>query len=160
MNRPRDSWAGSISSPEKYGETGQDVQLTLPPPPRHCPHGTIAERFPSAALGRLTCARTVREPGARCVKKRAGCLCAGSLYVGGPASSTRMRKSGSAAARRPATTQPAAPPMERPLCQETVEREGEDGAPPAMMISYSSLIWVGVDIISWRRYGVRETTLG
>jgi len=25
-------------------------------------------------------------------------------------------------------------------------REGENGAPPAMMISYSSLIWVGVDI--------------
>jgi hypothetical protein len=25
--------------------------------------------------------------------------------------------------------------------------EEEDGAPPAMMISYSSLIWVGVDIV-------------
>ena len=25
-------------------------------------------------------------------------------------------------------------------------KKGEDGAPPAMMISYSSLIWVGVDM--------------
>ena len=52
--------------PQKHGET--DVQLILPPPPRHCPHGTSAERSPSAALGRPACTRTVREPGARCDK--------------------------------------------------------------------------------------------
>jgi hypothetical protein len=88
----------------------RDVQLTLPPPPKHCPQGTTAERPPSAGLGRLMCTRTVREPGARCERKRAGRKWAGSLYVGGPASSMRMRRFGSAAARRPARTQPAAPP--------------------------------------------------
>jgi hypothetical protein len=74
-----------------------------------------------------------------------------------------MRRSESAAARRPATTQPAAPPIGRPLRQKNVGlpgREGEDGAPPAMMISYSSLIWVGVDIISWQINGVKKQLLG
>jgi len=39
-------------------------------------------------------------------------------------------------------------------------REGEDGAPPAITISYSSLIWVGVDIISWQVNGVKKQLLG
>ena len=117
---PSDSQHISIffSPPFLPNSRERDVQLTLPPPPRHCPHGTSTERSPSAALGRLACTRTVREPGAMCDKKRAGCLCAGLLCVGGPASSTRMRKSGSAAARRPATMQPAAPPTGCPVGQK------------------------------------------
>ncbi len=39
-------------------------------------------------------------------------------------------------------------------------RGEEDGALPAMMISYSSLIWVGVDIISWRPDGMGKRPLG
>ena len=101
----------SFSDNRREKIKAQDVQLTLPPPPRHCPHGTIAERPPRAALGRLVCTRVVREPGARWVGKRVGCVCAGSLYVVGPASRTRMRRLGFTAARRPATMQPAAPPV-------------------------------------------------
>ena len=108
---------------KRRDETRQDAQLTLPPPPRHCPAWTMAERPPSAALGRPTCARTVREPGLRCEMKCAGCMCAGLLCVGGPASSTRMRRSGSADARRPATRQPAVPPyIERPSQSEQSKR--------------------------------------
>jgi hypothetical protein len=39
-------------------------------------------------------------------------------------------------------------------------REGEDGAPPAMTMSYSSFIWVGVDIIFWQLNGVKKELLG
>ena len=92
------------------GKKKRNAQLTLPPPPRHCPVWTIVVRPPSAALGRLSCPRTVCEPGIMCDRKSAGCMCAGSLCVVGPASSTRMRRSVSAVARRPATTQPAVPP--------------------------------------------------
>jgi hypothetical protein len=56
------------------GKAPRDVPLTLPPPPRHCPHGTVGERPPSAALGRALCTRTVRDPGARCEKTRPGCV--------------------------------------------------------------------------------------
>src|SRR6266702_4541518 len=83
----------------------------LPPPPRHCPHGTIVVRPPSAALGWLTCMRAVREPGARWLKKFSGCVWAGSLYVVGPASSKRTRRFASAAARRLAMTHAAVPPV-------------------------------------------------
>ncbi len=139
-----------------------DVQLTLSPPPRHCPHGTNVEQFSSAALGRLACTRTVREPGAICDRKHPGCLCAGLLCIEEPTSSMRMCKSGSATARRPATMQPAAPPMERTLSEKgrVLGRGEEDGASPAMIISYSSLIWVGVDIISWRPDGMGKRPLG
>ena len=131
-------------------EARRDEQLMLLPPPRHCPHGTTTERPSSAGLGLVVYTRIVCEPGVRCDKKRPGWICAGLLYVEGPASSMRMRRSGSAAARRAATTQPVVPPTGSPLGQKRVKqqrvRDGEDGLPPATMISYSSLISVGVDI--------------
>jgi len=73
-----------------------------------------------------------------------------------------MRNSGSAAARRPATMHPAAPPMERPMSESgrVPGRGEEDGVPPAMMISYSSLIWSGVDIIAWQLDGLEKRLLG
>jgi hypothetical protein len=61
------------------GEETQDVRLMLPPPPRHCPHGTVVVRPPSAAHGWETCARTVRDPGARWLGKFNGTVCAGLL---------------------------------------------------------------------------------
>jgi hypothetical protein len=125
----------------------RNAQLTLPPPPRHCPTCTAVKRPPSAALGRLTCMRTVRAPGAMCDSRSAGCLCAGSLCVVGPASSTRMRRSGSAVARRLAMMQPAVPPTGRTFCQKRRGKEEGDCVPPAMMTSYSSLMVVGVDIV-------------
>ena len=131
-------------------EVYRDEQLIPLPPPRHCPHGTITERPPSAGLGLVMYTRIVCEPGERCDKKRPGWICAGLSSVEGPASSMRMRRSGSAAARRAATTQPVVPPTGSYLGQKKVEQqrdqEGEDGLPPAKMMSYSSLISVGVDI--------------
>jgi hypothetical protein len=88
----------------------KNTQLTLPPPPRHCPVCTIVERPPSAGLGRLSCVRTVREPGKRCERHCIGCMCAGSLKVVGPASSMSIRRFLSAIERRLAMTHPAVPP--------------------------------------------------
>ena len=59
-----------------------------------------------------------------------------------------MRRFASAAARRAATTHAAVPPVTigRSRGQQKQGWEVEGGLPPAMMISYSSLIAVGVDI--------------
>ena len=142
--------SGTVShSLHFFREAQKDEQLILPLPPRHCPIGTTTERSPSAGLGLVVYTRIVCEPGERCDKKRPGWVCAGLLYVEGPASSMRMRRSVSAAARRAATTQPVVPPTGSPLGQKSEVAEGpgeEDGSPPATIISYSSLISVGVDI--------------
>jgi len=110
-------------------EARRDQQLILPPPPRHCPHGTSTERPPSAGLGLVVYTRIVREPGVRCDKKRPGWMCAGLLYVEGPTSSMRMRRSGSAAARRAAMTQPVVPPTRSPLGQKRVKLQRDRGRP-------------------------------
>jgi len=61
-----------------------------------------------------------------------------------------MRRLESAVARRLAMTQPAVPPTNaHALCQKREEGPGEGGdTPPAMITSYSSLIVMGVDIVS------------
>ncbi len=64
-----------------------------------------------------------------------------------------MRRSGSADARRLAMTQPAVPPTNvtvHSICQkrETEGEEEEDDIPPAMIISYSSLVVMGEDIVT------------
>ena len=46
----------------------------LPPPPRHCPLGTITVRPPSAALGRLVYKRAVRDQ-AQGVSSNSGARC-------------------------------------------------------------------------------------
>ena len=108
QSRTRESGDGSLM--HKWNET-RDVQLTLLLPPKHCPICTVIVRSPSAALGRETYARTVREPGARLFKKRTGPVCAGLLYVVGPASTERIRRIASAVARRPAMTHAAVLPV-------------------------------------------------
>ena len=85
-------------------------QFTLDPPPKHCPHGTTSSRPPSASVFSALWNRTVVDVGARCERYRAGWMCARSSRVGGPASRTRMVRVGEAAARRPASRQPAVPP--------------------------------------------------
>ena len=113
----------------KLKET-QDVQLTLLPPPKDCPIDTVVVRPPSAALGQETYARTVCKPGARLFKKRTGSVCAGLLYVVGPTSSKRIRRFASAAARRPATTHAAVPPVTfgRPCrCSSRMKAGGKIG---------------------------------
>jgi hypothetical protein len=134
------------------GERGRrdDVQFTLLPPPRHWPQCTYAERPPSAALGRLACTRIVREPGARWEGKRVGRVCAGSLYVSGPASSTRMRRSGSAVARRLATTQPAVPPIEYDGFSIRSERrtEGRRTACDDDIVFFVNFCWRGHGVLT------------
>ena len=53
----------------------------------------------------------VREPGAKLLMKFKGTVCAGLLYVEGPASSKRTRRLASASVRRLATTHAAVPPV-------------------------------------------------
>jgi hypothetical protein len=60
-------------------EEKRNAQLMLPPPPRHCPHCTTVGRPPSAALGRETCGRMEREPGARLLLALKGIVCEGLL---------------------------------------------------------------------------------
>ena len=114
---------------DKWEET-RDVQLTLPPPPKHCPICTAVVRSPSAALGLETYSRMVREPGARWFGKLMGRVCARSLYVVGPASSKRIRRFLSAAARRPAMTQAAVPPVHNRTSKQLAEgrRAGNIGS--------------------------------
>jgi hypothetical protein len=58
----------------------------------------------------------VRESGAKFLKKFKGTVCAGLLYVEGPASSKRTRRLASASARRLATTHAAVPPVTAAGC--------------------------------------------
>ena len=103
----------------------RNPQLTLPPPPRHCPVRMIAERPPSDALGRPTYMRVVCEPGAMCFRHCIGYRCAGSFCVVGPASSTSIRRFLSAIERRLAMTHPAVPPATHTSSQP--EEKGERG---------------------------------
>ena len=134
---------------ERLGVGKRNAQLTLPPPPKHWPVCMIAERPPSATLGRPACVRVVCDPGAMCFRHCMGYMCAGSFCVVRPASSTSIRKLLSAIDSRLAMTHPAVPPATHtsPQSEEKEEREREDGAPPAIMISYSSLIVVAYDIV-------------
>ena len=143
-----------VSRPEKNGTMEglgggkRNAQLTLPPPPKHCPVCMIAERPPSAALGRPACVRVVCDPGAMCFRHCMGYMCAGSFCVVRPASSINIRRFLSAIDRRLAMTHPAVPPATHTSSQSEENEERVDGAPPAIMISYSSLIVMADDIVS------------
>ena len=111
----------------------------------------------NAELGRETYTRMVREPGARWFKKFTSSVCVGLLFrfVVGPASSKRIRRFASAAARRPATStrqcrlsHSDAHVVSRMKSgrNDDWEVKDSDGSSPAITTSYSSLIAVGVDI--------------
>ena len=132
-----------------HGRSGKrNAQLTLPPPPKHCPVCMTAERPPSAALGRPAYVRVVCDPGVfsalhgvcvRWIVLRCGARFQyqyTQIYV-------RHRE-----AARDDTSSSAACDAQILSIRRESGSVCVDGAPPAIMISYSSLIVVGVDIVS------------
>ncbi len=117
--------------------TGLNLQFILDPPPTARAHDTTGARPNSALLGLPTLKVSTLLSGVKFFKNRAGCMCWGKSFVWGPVSSifikrhignlisrekipTKILNVGSAAARRPAVTQAAAPPS---LCLSTCEQK-------------------------------------
>lgn len=80
------------------------------PPPIHLPLLTSSCLPLRYAEGSATWSDMKGSPGSKCWMHRDGSTQHGSPFVCGPASRTKILSKGSAAARRPATTQAVVPP--------------------------------------------------
>jgi hypothetical protein len=150
----------SLSSPEKYGETGRTVDTPASAETLSAWYEcrAVSERCARAAGMYTYGARTRRKvrqesrglPVRGVVIRRWARLEYEDAQVRVCRRKTPCDDTTSSATYRTSSVRKS----------RALAREGGDGAPPAMMISYSSLIWVGVDIISWQLDGVKKQLLG